>query len=105
MDHRPREREVVWTLAARDCVDEILGYIVEQSPAGAAKVLEAIGATAESLAELCERGNVVKELADGSIREVYVYRYRMIYQVGADQVRILAVIHGSMDFTGRLKGS
>lgn len=103
MGHGPREREVVWTPSARDCVDEILGYIVEESPAGAAKVLDAIGATAASLAELSERGTVVKELADRSIREVYVYRYRMIYQVGSDQVRILAVIHGAMDFAGRLK--
>jgi plasmid stabilization system protein ParE len=70
--HGPREREVVWTPAARECVDEILGYIVEQSPAGAAKVLEAIGATAASLAELSERGALVKELADQSIRELYV---------------------------------
>ena len=103
MGNGPREREVVWTTAARDCVDEILAYIVEQSPAGAAKVLEAIGATAGSLVELSERGTVVKELADQSIREVYVYRYRMIYQVGSEQVRILAVIHGAMDFAGRLK--
>jgi hypothetical protein len=26
--HGPREREVVWTPAARDCVDEILAYII-----------------------------------------------------------------------------
>ena len=103
MGSGPREREVVWTSSARDCVDEILGYLVEESPAGAALILDAIDATAASLAELSERGTVVKELADRSIREIYVYRYRMIYQVGHDQVRILAVIHGAMDFAGRLR--
>jgi plasmid stabilization system protein ParE len=51
------------------------------------------------------RGTVVKELADRSIREVYVYRYRLIYQVASEQVRVLAVIHGAMDFAGRLKDS
>lgn len=105
MGRGSRQREVVWTASARDCVDEILGYISEESPAGAAKVLDAIAATAASLAELSERGTVVKELADRSIREVYVYRYRMIYQVASEQVRVLAVIHGAMDFADRLKHS
>lgn len=96
-------RQVVWTTAALECVDEVLGFISEDSASAAAKILDAIDATAASLATLSERGRVVPELNDPSIREVYVYRYRLMYQVSSSEVRMLAVLHGAMDFAGRLK--
>jgi plasmid stabilization system protein ParE len=84
-------------------MDEILGYIAEESPGAAEHVLEAIDSMAESLSELSERGRVVPEIGDPSIREVFVFRYRMLYQVGDDQVRVLGVIHGAMDFAARFR--
>jgi toxin ParE1/3/4 len=56
-----------------------------------------------SLATLSERGHIVSELDDSTIREVYVFRYRLIYRVSSDEVRILALIHGRMDFAGRMR--
>jgi len=96
-------RQVTWTEAAVDCAQEILEYIAQDSPVAAARVLDAIDATAASLATLSERGHIVSELRDAHIREVYVFRYRLIYQVSAVEVRILALIHTRMDFAGRLK--
>jgi len=58
---------------------------------------EALG-TADGLVTLAERGRVVPELDDPSIREVFVRRYRLIYEVGPDEVMILAMIHGARDF-------
>lgn len=95
-------RLVLWTDTARDCLDEILGFIAVKSPTGAARVLDAVLAAAESLAELSERGRVVPETHDESIREIFVFRYRLIYQVSSAEVRILALLHGAMDFAGAL---
>ena len=98
-------REVVWTPAALDCVNEALAYIAQDSEQAAVRVLDAVEATAASLSTLSERGHIVPELEDRTIREVYVHRYRLIYQVSSVQVRILALVHGSMDFAGRLKNT
>jgi plasmid stabilization system protein ParE len=45
-----------------------------------------------------ERGRVVPEIGSRAVREIFVYRFRVMYQVSAHEVRILAVFHGAMDF-------
>ena len=67
------KRTVVWTPAARDCLDEALQYIAADSPATAAKVLEVVLAAAESLSVFSERGRVVPEVGSRSVREIFVY--------------------------------
>ena len=91
-------RSVAWTPAARDCLDEILGFIAADSPGAAAKVLEVVLAAAESLSVFAERGRIVPEIQQSSIREIFVYRYRLLYQVSSAEVRVLAVIPGEMDY-------
>jgi toxin ParE1/3/4 len=92
------KRAVVWTPSARECLDEILQYIASESPAAAAKVLEVVLAAADSLSVFSERGRIVPEVGSRSIREIFVYRFRLMYQVSSADVRILAVLHGAMDF-------
>jgi toxin ParE1/3/4 len=92
------KRAVVWTPSARDCLDEILQHIAADSPSAAGKVLEVVLAAAESLSVFSERGRIVPEVGSQSIREIFVYRFRLMYQVFSGEVRILAVLHGAMDF-------
>jgi toxin ParE1/3/4 len=99
------KRVVVWTPAARDCLDEILQYIAADSPLAAAKVLEVVLAAAESLSLFSDRGRIVPEMGSRSIREIFVYRFRIMYQVSSSDVRILAVLHGAMDFERWLRHS
>jgi toxin ParE1/3/4 len=82
----------------------VLGFISRDSPEGASRVVEQVLAAAQSLETLSERGRVVPERADPMIREVFVYRYRLMYRVTRDMVEILAFIHGARDF-GRWRGS
>ena len=96
-------RQVVWTRAALDCLDEILATIGQDSPRMAQRALDVFDATAESLSDLANRGRVVRELEQSTIREVFVYRYRLIYQVSSAEVRILAVIPGEMDYLAWLR--
>jgi toxin ParE1/3/4 len=93
-------RVVLWTGAARDSLDEILAFIALDSPAVASKVAEVVLGAADSLSLFAERGRVVPETETGTIREIFVYRYRLMYQVSIGEVRILAVVHGAMDFEG-----
>jgi toxin ParE1/3/4 len=96
-------RVVLWTPSARDSLDEILAFIAIDSPAAAAKIAEVVLAAAESLSVFAERGRVVPETDTSAIREIFVYRYRLMYQVFAAEVRILSVLHGAMDFEGWLR--
>lgn len=90
---------------ARDGLDEVIAYIAEDSPEAAEKVLKIVLDVAESLSLFSERGRIVPELHDPSVREVFVYRYRMIYEVLSNEVRILALIHGARDFDRWLRDS
>lgn len=91
-------RLVSWTFEARDCLEEVIGFIASDSPEAAGRVLNVILDAAESLALMAERGRVVPELDDDSIREIFVYSYRLIFRVSSGEVQILTVIHGAMDF-------
>jgi len=99
-----RVRPVVWAESARDALDEVIRYIAQDSRQQAVSVLEEALQAAEALATLSERGRVVPESNNVAIREVFVYRYRLQYQVEDERVLIVAFLHGSRDF-GRWRQS
>ena len=100
-----RSREVVWTRAALDCLDEILATIAEDSPKMAQRAFLVFESNAESLSDLANRGRIVPEVDSTTIREIFVYRYRLIYQISSSEVRILAVIPGEMNYHARLRNT
>jgi plasmid stabilization system protein ParE len=51
-----------------------------------------------SLATHSERGRIVPELGDEDVRELLLGRYRIIYEVFAERVAVLRLIHASRDF-------
>ena len=97
-----RRRRVVWTRNASVALNEVLAHIAEESLSGAQHILGATLDLAASLETLSERGRVVPEIGDAKVREVFLHRYRLIYEVAAEEVRILAFLHGALDFA-RLK--
>ena len=50
---------------------------------------------AESLIETPERGRVVPEYENPTIREVVVGNYRLVYRIRGDFIDIVGVIHGA----------
>jgi len=54
---------------------------------------------AKVLSDFPRSGRKVPEYAEESIRELFTYSYRVIYEVGAAEVTIAAVIHGKRDWT------
>lgn len=94
-----RTRRVIWAESAQRALDEVIAYIGEQSPDGAIRVLTNALETAASLSTLAERGRVVREMGESSLRELSVYDYRMLYRVLEDRVVIRAFLHGARDFS------
>ena len=93
-----RLRAVVWAESGRDALDEVIAYIAEDSPQAAVHVLDAALAAAASLATLSARGRIVPELNDPDIREIFVFRYRLMYRVEDERVVVAAFLHGARDF-------
>ena len=52
---------------------------------------------ARLLAHFADRGRVVPEFDDQSIRELFVRSFRLIYQKSEERVYIIALIHGARD--------
>ena len=93
-----RIRTVVWSQSAQRALGEVIEYIAKDSLSAAGHVLEAALDVAASLATLSERGRVVPELDDPIIREVFVFRYRLMYRVEEARVVVVAFVHGASDF-------
>lgn len=94
----PRERRVIWAESAQLALDEVIAYIATDSRANALRVLESVLEAARHLSTLAERGRVVPELNDPTVREVFVFRYRLMYHVEPDRVEVRAFVHGARDF-------
>lgn len=55
---------------------------------------------ARSLRTLSQRGRVVPEIGDESIREIFVKNFRLIYELGEREIVVLAFLHGARRFPG-----
>lgn len=94
-----RPRRVIWTESARRALDEVIAYIAQESSDGAVRVLTSALDTAASLSTLADRGRVVREIGESTLRELLVYDYRLLYRVHEDRVVIRAFLHGARDFS------
>lgn len=64
----------------------------------AKKVIQDIVAKTDGLDELPRMGKMVPELGNEAIRELSLYSYRIMYEIKAPDVIVLAVIHKRRDF-------
>ena len=81
---------VSWSPAALDDVDAIAEYIHRDSPAYASAVVNKLLEAARNLAAFPNAGRIVPELNDDTLRERFVYSYRLQDQ----DVLVVAVVHG-----------
>lgn len=86
--------EVKWSPEAAEDLQSIAEYIERDSPYYASAVVTEMLAVSRSIADFPRIGRIVPEISDETIRERFVYSYRLIYQIQASQILILAVIHG-----------
>ena len=94
----PRHRRVVWSDGALLEVEEVLSYVASDSPRAAARLVDQILAAAESLGTLGERGRVVPERGDPTVRELIVHPFRLLYHVAEAEVVVLGLLHHRRDW-------
>jgi toxin ParE1/3/4 len=90
-------RKVRWSRSAQIELRKIFEYISESAPHNAYRLAEKIRAAAETLDILSERGRVIPEFEDRSLREIFVSKYRIMYKVLDKEIIITAVVHMSRD--------
>ena len=88
-------REVVWTEPAWEDLAAAADYIARDSEHYAATFVQEVKEAAASLADFAERGQVVPEFADPTIRELLIKPYRLVYELAGEKVRVLTLIHGA----------
>ncbi len=91
------DRKVIWSHEVASDMEAVADYIAKDSPSYAAAFIRKILDVGNSLNKHSERGRIVPEYKNPTIREVFVRDYRLIYQVQKSYVKILTLIHGSRD--------
>jgi toxin ParE1/3/4 len=100
-------RRLGWSPEAIEDIEAIASYIERDSPWYARAVAARIVETAETIPDFPEIGRIVPEIGNSSIRERFVYSYRIIYRIETQRILIAAVIHGSrllQAFLPRIEG-
>lgn len=80
-------------------VDAAVAYVAQDSRSAAPRRLIQALDTAASLDTLSEQGRVVPEFDQPTVRELFVQRYRLLYEVTPAEIQILAFVHGARDLT------
>ena len=83
-----------WSEEALEDIESIATYIEKDSPTYAKSVVSKFFEKAEILQEFSELGRKVPEFNDASIREIFVYSYRLIYKLNKQDISFIAVVHG-----------
>jgi plasmid stabilization system protein ParE len=90
-------RKVRWSRAAQNHLREILEFISEDAPINASRLAERIKESSESLSALSQRGRIIPDFGDPTLREIFVNKYRIMYEVKASEIVIIAIVHMSRD--------
>ena len=83
-----------WSEEALEDIESIATYIEKDSPIYAKSVVSKFFEKAEILQEFSELGRTVPEFNDPTIREIFVYSYRLIYKIDEEEILFVAVVHG-----------
>ena len=90
--------EIKWNLSAVRDLQKIYGYIKEDSPFYAAKVVGDVLDASQSLAKFPKQGRIVPGTTRAETREIFIFSYRLIYRVDKNVLRILVLVHGRRNF-------
>ena len=93
--------KVHWTDTAEGHLDAIYAYIAQDSPEYARRMVDRLTRRSQQIAEFPFSGRRVPEYDVDEIREVIEGSFRIIYHIKADQIDVLAVIHGATDVLAR----
>ena len=86
--------KLVWSDEALEDIESIATYIEKDSPVYAKSVVTKFFEKVEILVDNPKLGRMVPEMDNENIREIFVYSYRLIYELKANSIMVIAIIHG-----------
>ncbi|MDF2921112.1 MAG: addiction module toxin, RelE/StbE family [Paenibacillaceae bacterium] len=95
-------KPIIWTETASNDLERAVDYIYLDSPSYALSFLSDVMERVKTLDVFPYRGRLVPEVNDDHVREIFIHRYRLIYQVEEDQIVILTLVHGAMNWNGQI---
>lgn len=88
---------VIWSQPAKADLRSIHDFIAHDSRYYAKKVVQDIREKTDILEQLPRAGRKVAELNEEQVRELSLYSYRIIYEIKAHGIFVLAVVHKRRD--------
>ncbi|MDI6793214.1 MAG: type II toxin-antitoxin system RelE/ParE family toxin [bacterium] len=89
--------KIIWSDLAKEHLREIDSYISKGSPFYSIIFIDKLIASVERVSLFPKCGRVVPEFGRDDLREVFFHKYRIVYSIKDDTIRILAIVHGAMD--------
>jgi toxin ParE1/3/4 len=86
---------VYWTETAIQQLSNLYTYLCQTSPPYAQRTIDRITRRSQQIATFPNSGRVVSEFDNDRIREIIEGKYRIIYTIQANQIEVLAVLHGA----------
>ena len=96
--------KIIWSPIVVEDLESIANWISRDSEAYAAALIQEIVDAVENLSMFPRMGREVPELDDPHVREIIVQKYRVIYRVESDAIKLGAVIHGARELDRALRG-
>ena len=95
--------KIIWSPIVVEDLESIANWISQDSENYASSMIQEIVDAVETVSLFPRIGREVPELNDPDIREVIVHKYRVIYRVEHEAIKIGAVIHGARDLEKALR--
>lgn len=92
---------VIWSEPAATDLERVVAYIFDDSPAYAVAFYNKVKESSRTLSQFAERGRVVPEYNDTRIREIFIHRYRLIYEIKDEEIIILSFFYGAQQYEQR----
>jgi plasmid stabilization system protein ParE len=89
---------VIWSIPAKEALKQIHDFIGKDSEFYSQKVVDDIILSTEQIEHFPKSGRIVPEILEENTREIFIYSYRIIYEINEANITILNIVHGSRDF-------
>ncbi len=89
---------VIWADPAKNDLRAIHDFIASDSKYYAKKVIQDIIDRTNIIEKYPMIGRKVPETDDENVREIFVYSYRILYEIKLEKIYVIGIIHGKRDF-------
>ena len=93
--------KVKWSDEAKNDLKEITSYLKQASPSYAMIFLEKIDLVLKNLLNFPKVGRVVPEYSDVTLREVFIWNYRLVYKNLSRYIGIISITHQKQILTSK----